>query len=645
MPLYCGFFVPKENILLWSKDLDKLLELATVYTEHLLTIHNNQLDQKHRESIKMIIEGLISQLEGDKCKLAFPLFCGGGKTTCIRGFLFALDGLNLNYSVVVSATQIEALCELKRSLIEDGIPEEKIGLVHSKQFHPDKIGYDGYASLPSNTEEEIENAPFVLVTHNKIKHQKTCIESYYYYQGKKRDLVIWDESLLSGEASYLSVLKICNSIDSALNGFEHKIQGKSVESHYSTLIEYLKRIDGVISKIKNIEDVAIKFPELPMEPYKLNEQLNELLIDNDGDDLKKLFEFLNNEGEIRYIKESQGAFIHFRPTLPEELDRIVILDASHSLRELTQSDQSIKTIEMDCPKSYENLSINYFKSGAGRSSVEKKFFKKENSKLVDEIIEIINSILTESPNEAILIWTYKPRKNNKSIEKAIKRRLVELNPNLNISATNEKGEKILNFNTFGNELGLNGLTHCKHSIFCGLLYKPRAYLAGMLKGLSKDMNRAVFENKLLQKTEVSEQAHIFYQAVSRGSSRLTEDGRCQEHRVYFFHSKPLALKRMLNDVFPQAKWRRYQAVYLDNKNSFYYETANKINDLLNSLAESDFLSLNPRTKKINEVSTQILRNRFFAELERHQWSNSIRVFKEEFPWDWEIKGQSFITTG
>lgn len=511
-----------KNTLLWSNNLDRLLELATGHTEYLLTKHSNQLNQKHRESIKTIIEGFISQLEGNKCKLAFPLFCGGGKTTCIRGFLFALDRLNLNYSIVISATQIEALCELKRSLIDDGIPEEKIGLIHSKLFHPKKIGHEGYASLPSNTEEEIEKAPFVLVTHNKIKHQKTWLGSYYYYQDKKRDLVIWDESLLSGEASHLSALKICNSIDSAFNGFQHKFQGKPTESQYTPLLELLKQIDDIITNAKDHNDIAINFPELSLKTYQLNEQLDHLLVDNEGSELKKLFEFLDNQGEIRYIKESQGAFIHFRPTLPEELEGIVILDASHNLRELTQSDPSIRTIEMDCPKSYKNLTINFFKSGAGRGSLEKEFFRKENSPLVAEIAEIINSIMCECPDESILIWNYKG-KGKRSIESEIKKRLIELNPSLDLDGVNDKGEKILNFNTFGNELGLNSLTHCKHSIFCGLLYLPRAYLAGMLKGLRKDMNRDVFEGNLMENAVLSEQAHVFYQAVSRGSSRLTEN--------------------------------------------------------------------------------------------------------------------------
>jgi hypothetical protein len=620
-----------------------LIALAHHHTLRLLCDYNNKPDYDHIQAIERIIEGFVNLLENKNQKLAFPLFCGGGKTTCIRGFLKALHELNLYYSVVVSATQVEALCELKKALIsDDKIPIVKIGLIHSKQYHSDKKGEVGYASLPSNTEEEVQSMPVVLVTHNKIKHQNTCLDSYYYYHGEKRDLIIWDESLLSGEAITLTVLKICNSIDNAINGFKFKIIGKSHEEQYSSLIEYLNELKSILRNHKeNHNDTEICFPKLPLLKYQIESQLDNLLVDDEGKDLKSLFECIENERELRYIKIDNGAIINFRQTIPEELDTIAILDASHPLRELTQSDSSIATVELDCPKSYENLTINYFKSSAGRYSLEKEFFYQKDSKLVAEIVEIINSILTKTPDEPIIIWNYKA-KGSKSIAEAIKRKLRELNSTIDFEAINERGDKIFNFNTFGNELGLNSLTHCKHSIFCGLLFLPRAYLVGMLKGLSKNMNRDVFEKKLIDNTALSEQAHIFYQAVSRGSSRLTENGRCKNHNVYFFHPKPLALKSMLNEVFPQATWRRYKAVHIDNVNGFYYELAERINQQLLSLKESDYFRLNPRTKMLNRIATQTLKKEYFPDLERHQWSNAIRVFKDEFPWDCEIKGQSFI---
>jgi hypothetical protein len=47
-----------------------------------------------------------------------------------------------NLSVAISASQVEALCQLKRDLIDNGVPEQEIGLVHSYKFDPAKIGED-----------------------------------------------------------------------------------------------------------------------------------------------------------------------------------------------------------------------------------------------------------------------------------------------------------------------------------------------------------------------------------------------------------------------------------------------------------------------------------------------------------------------
>lgn len=611
------------------------------HTLGLLQKHNNKPNQLHSKALQKIIEGMASQLEENTARRAYPLACGLGKTTCVRGLIFAIHNLGLNYSVVISAGQVEALCNLKKDLIDDGIPEELIGLLHSKHYNPEKEPDESHASLPSNTEDQIENRPFVLVTHNKIKHHNTWIESYYGYKDKRRNLVIWDESLLSGNAISLSVLNIKNSIDSAINGYEYKFETNEL---FSALVNFLNQIKLIFESKKGMDDIAIKLPDLPSEIFNINQQIDLLVTNNDTRDLKSLFECLNYDGELRYIKEDSGAIIHFRQLVPDELDNIVILDASHCLRALTQFDPTIESVTLDCPKSYENLTIKYFKSGAGRNTIENEFFHKENSKLVAEVAEIIFFILAQKPKEPLLIWGYK-KKGNKSIEEVIKKKLREMIPDIDFDVTDRNGNKIINFQTFGNELGLNGYTHCKHSIFIGLLYLKRSYVAGMIKGQSGNMDKDVNENNLLSDAVLKEQAHLFYQAVSRGSSRITEDGQCKEHTAYFFHSNPSNIKRAVNDVFPQANWERYESIHLNNEIGLYSEIAGRINDKLNSLTEEDFINHNPRTKFTRKISTRALKKAYFSNVERHQWSNSLRVFNDDYPWDWEIRGQSFVKSG
>ena len=97
-------------------------------------------------------------------RFAFPLTCGAGKTLSVIAFCQALRLLQLRgtrpdmdrVSVLVSASKVEALCQLKRDLLKAGVPEDWIGLYHSYQYHPDKIGEDGYASEPDTGDYHID---------------------------------------------------------------------------------------------------------------------------------------------------------------------------------------------------------------------------------------------------------------------------------------------------------------------------------------------------------------------------------------------------------------------------------------------------------------------------------------------------------
>ena len=528
----------------------------------------------------------------------------------------------------MSATQVEALCELKRALIEDNIPTNKVGLLHSKSE----------ASIPSDTEEQVNTRPFVLVTHNKIKHARTQLDSYFFYNDKQRDLVIWDESLLSGHSINLSVIEIRTKIAEAKISSDHQ---HLIGDDYLQLITYLDSIDSTLKEAHQSDDrdFQISFNEIPDDLTKLNHLINSLL--TDGNDLKYFLLCVNNLDHIRYIKEQNGSIIHFEQTLPSELDSIVVLDASHTLRELTQSDHSIRTINLGCSKTYEDLTINFFKSPCGRQSLENEFRRRTESDLVKEVIDIISTLIESKPEEPILIWSYK-KKNNLCIIDTIKSELRKVYPSIDFEQTNSEGHKLFNFNTFGNELGLNSLTHCKHTIFCGLLFQPMAALAMSLKGLSGDMERDLYTDKLLYKTKVSEQAHVFYQAVSRGSSRETINGKCMEHSVYLFHYTPLELKRMLAEVFPQAKWTRYETKYIDSTSSLAEERAVEINNALSELTAEEFKSLcGVNSQSTNKVSTQKVRKYLFPELKPNEWKLAIRAMNEIEFYEWAVVEKSF----
>lgn len=610
----------------------QLIKLAIRNTIELLSHYGNSLNSEHQNDIKKIIIGFVSILESNSKRLAFPLFCGGGKTTCIRGLIKALHDLNLDYGIVISANQVEALCELKLALLRDGVPQNKIGLIHSKEN----------ASIASDEKNEASNKQFVLVTHNRIK-QNNKLDSYFYYNEKNRDLVIWDESLLFGESIYMKAESIRSLIAITTIAYQHRIKGTDQERNYTTLINYLGELENVIKQAQSEEEKDFRIDlKRPEESTELLSGKIRNLLNNSGEELISLIDYIDREEHVRYIKEQNGSLIYFKKTIPDGLERIAVLDASHMLREITKSDNSIKTINLKCSKSYENLKINYFKHASGRESTEKHGKDSRHSTLLKEMVRIIGDIAINHTDEPILIWTFKQRNEINMIE-VIKEMIRTSFPSLDLDKENENGERIFNFQTYGNELGLNSYVHCKHSVFVGLLHLPDASIVTYLKGQSRNMDKDVYKDGLLYKASVSEQAHVLYQAISRGSSRETDNGKCLDHSVYFYHRKPREIKRLLDKLFPGSQWNRYNPNYLDNTISKAYQNALDVDNTLSSLSGEEIESMcgvNNRSK--DKVSTKKVKSLLFNHFSSNDWKLITREFNGNGMFHWKIDGRSFV---
>src|SRR4029077_19226656 len=160
----------------------------------------------HRASLDYLLHRMSGLALGiERGRYAFPLACGLGKTQAVVAFGAAIHELELHgLSVAVSATQVEALCELKRDLIGNGVPEEKIGLLHAYKFDQKYAGAitrgelpTGYASLPATADND--QRQFQLVTHQRVEGGRANLDLFANYQGGRRSLLVWDESLMASQ--------------------------------------------------------------------------------------------------------------------------------------------------------------------------------------------------------------------------------------------------------------------------------------------------------------------------------------------------------------------------------------------------------------------------------------------------------------
>jgi hypothetical protein len=254
----------------------------------------------------------------------------------------------------------------------------------------------------------------------------------------------------------------------------------------------------------------------------------------------------------------------------------------------------------------------------------------------------ITPILEQSPGEPLVLWTYKEA-NSINIIECIKEELCLIYPNIDFNQEISEGKKLINFMTFGNELGLNTLTHCKHSVFCGVLCQPVAPLAMSLKGLAGEMERDVYEDNLLYRARLTEQAHVLYQAISRGSSRGMREGKCLEHQVYFSHHQIDQIKVLLEEMFPKVQWALYATKYLEKTTSISYQRGLEVDTKLSSLPEEKLRGMcGVNSKSYHAISTRKGRELLFSHWKDNEWKQMTRDFNDNaFP-NWRMEKKSFV---
>jgi hypothetical protein len=123
-----------------------------------LSRFGNQLGEEHRTALMELVGGFTFLAFGlKKGRYAYSLPTGMGKTQSIVAWCAALHELGYSdVSVAVAAGKVEALCQLKRDLIVNGVPPEAIGLIHSYEYQAGLTGElpNGYASEPPTRDND-----------------------------------------------------------------------------------------------------------------------------------------------------------------------------------------------------------------------------------------------------------------------------------------------------------------------------------------------------------------------------------------------------------------------------------------------------------------------------------------------------------
>jgi hypothetical protein len=529
----------------------------------------------------------------------FPMPVGGGKTLSIVALCKALSDLPGLYkkskadssyedvSILVCASKVETLCQLKRDLVEAGVPKEWIGLYHSYDYHPQKKGQPNHASEPRTG--DYENKRILLTTHQRVSG-KWGAQHYRLYKGNPRSLVIYDESLIKAEAMVVQIDWL-----SAGEGFyKVRIANKNYSMKAKKAVEYIatalekadQEMKAQINEARRPEYIILQ--ELTME--EIEGYKKELAALGEKEKFKAVYDFLDMSQEpLRVLQTNQGkGFITYDLKIDPELENMIILDASYLIRDLVKRyDREIRHLANQFDADYSNLTLHRIPIYSGRHTIEEEFGKPENKrKITKEIAHIIKQI---PENEGILIFTYKHDAGKPDIEKILKDDLkhygvdleaklpVEIKPGLTENKTH------INFLTWGQETSLNDYSWIKNQIQVGILHMSHLNIGAWIAGQSGDPLMRINAQEIREVVK-SEVVHCFYQALGRTHCRIITGGKAGRANVWYTDVDMQIWETLRESgMLKNSQCKEWPLRYMGNQDQKRKKIGFKIMDYLNAL--------------------------------------------------------------
>jgi len=535
--------------------------------------YGNVLTPEHKLALQMILEAFTALASKKrKGRWGYDLGCGGGKTEATKAWTAALCELGFPYSVEISSSRIEDLDSIKRSLMADyGVPEHQIGLIHSRGKEVIKDTKE-LRYLPPT--EGNDNRPILLLTHAQLKGPKD-IKQFTYYQGQPRSVVIYDESLLIARKYFLELSTVTSAVSALNNSFKYRADEPDDDSIELRAHRYAQQCLEVLddewanqgSASTSAEPKPIRFP-------KPDDDLQDFYRHHghpDINELKHLVEYADLDLRVVRISGTEvGGYCTYELALPDEIDRMVVLDASIGLRILSTLNGTVQTDEEfdGRIKRYNDVTIRQLVHRSGRGAIFKEFLERQDQrKISKEIADVVRQI---PENEAIAVWSFKSRHGvvHKGKRSAVNV-LGTLEDDLKHHGIDTDAKVIINgeekprfaWLSYGQETSSNNYLYCQNSILVGVLHRSDIDLAAEMIGEKRDLSADITKRFEIQRTEC---AHRIYQAINRSACRIIKDGRAQRTNVWLIHHDE-NFEDLLRPHMPGVKWREWKPNHLNGR--------------------------------------------------------------------------------
>jgi len=606
-------------------DTSELTETAQKNLVESLESFGNVLSIPHRKTLYTLVEAFMQMAEGKlQGRIAWGLGTGIGKTQAVIECNAAIHHAGATFSTVTCASRIEALCTMKRAMMKKGVPEEKIGLMYAQP--PKGVQY----SMPRTGDNHARQ--FLLVSHQRLRERVANMDEYNWFNGTKRDLVVYDESLLVSEIEHFPVPTLASCLGAWIGKL--KFQPQEHAPILNWMIEWNLILDKAYT---NYNADSVNHLEQPTGLLTSEQSASyEHLFRTAGD--LTLANFLKIDGlPMRMVRRNKDAAISYQIVIPEDLKNILVLDASYPIRTLEKNDPTLKNAE-DLPsckafglrfselKRFDNVTLFRMAHHGGRSSVATN--KTKMKKMFQDVCTIISGI---PDDEGVLVFVYKD-KNGSNPKKALDIQLRKVGIELEEDLRLPTGEPRISIETWGNETSLNEYRFCKHVLLVGILHRDMTELEAQHLGQLNDINRRV-DLEDLQAISLSERAHLAYQALSRGHCRLMEDqGQAGSMTGYVVEYEE-GIENSLSSVMPGVTWKTWEPTYSDAlaHGKLVVDLSDRLIRHLLKLP-TDLPSISSRRLKVDLRANKV---------ERMTWNRAVKKALVEIP-QWIQQGQRLL---
>lgn len=496
-----------------------------------------------RRALDQMLVGMGNQAFGiDPGRYAYALPCGAGKTQGVVALIAAAHELNYGLTFAVAANTIRALVLIKRDLMRAGVPEGAIGLRHGKgvtELAEELIGEDAPPRAMVDTGND--DRQIMLVSHAHIQGTKGTL--FATHRGQPRSLLIWDETLLTADAGFVSLAELKDAAD---NLDKHLSSDSALRIFLKVAVDRIvadfeAQVGGAGPAVIDLSS-GVDVRAARVEIKALQGSANEMRR-SAANCAGRLAGIADRPVAVSKAGGIDDAIIHYTVAVDPSWSNVAILDASHSIRLLAQAGgvTDRTTDDMRNCRQYGNVRLIQYLVAAGKSTQAKG--SRVPARLAANIIQGIPT------DEGVLLIAFK----DKAAMSLLRRVLADEGIDLNAKLPN--GMPRISILTWGRETSTNAYRHCTHVVLVGAFRPNRAALVAMLAGEANDLLHRR-DCKRFAEVLLAELAHGVLQGVHRGACRVTgPDGQAGAMTAHIIDSED-GLHEVLAESMPGAHWER-----------------------------------------------------------------------------------------